>query len=123
MTPTFIKSFAALAVIAGNLIVKAGTNGVSVASAATDPLIGVADSMGAAAGAMLDVPQAGWHEVRCGGVVTNGDPLTSDATGRAIKAVPTANAITRIVGFAMSDGNDGDIIPYLIAPGVIAKSA
>ena len=79
--------------------------------------------MGADAGKMVDVAQAGWSEVRCGGVIANGDPLTANGSSFAIKAVPAAGVITRIIGFAMSDGNDGDIIPYLIAPGVIAKSA
>lgn len=123
MTPTFIKSFRALVAVAGYLIVKAGIDGVEVASSSTDPLIGAADSMGAHADGMLDVIQGGWGEVRAGGVLKFGDPLTSDAQGRAVKAEPDAGEIVRTIGFAMSDAAENDIIPYHVAPGCIGAAS
>lgn len=122
MTPTFIKSFRALVAVAGNLIVKAGVDGVSVAGSGTDPLIGTSDSMGAHADAMVDVVQGGHGEVRAGGTFAFGDPLTSDAQGRAIKAEPAAGTVVRIIGFAMQDADENDIVPYLFAPGCIAAA-
>ncbi len=122
MTPTFIKSFRALAAVAGYLIVKAGVDGVAVATSETDPLIGTSDSMGAHADAMVDVVQGGHSEVRAGGTFAFGDPLTSDSEGRAIKAVPVAGKLVRIVGFAMQDADENDIVPYLFAPGCLAAA-
>lgn len=119
-----IKSFRSASAIAGFLIVKAAAGGAAaVAAAATDPLLGAAGSMGVPAGGMLDVDMAGVSEVRLGGNVVAGDPLTADAAGKAIKALPVANAIVRIIGFAMSDGAADDIIPYHIAPGTLTKPA
>lgn len=124
-SPIFIKSFrAGITAIAGYLILKAVNGGtVAVATSSADPLVGAAGSMGAPAEGMVDIAQGGWSEVRCGGDISFGDPLTAGAAGKAIKAVPTAGVSVRIIGFAMSDGSDGDIIPFNIAPGFLAKPA
>jgi hypothetical protein len=125
MNALLVKSFrATAAAISGYLIVKAAAGGaVSVASAATDSLIGASGSMGAPASGMVDVDMAGISEVRLGGNVVFGDPLTSDADGKAIKAVPVAGSIVRIIGFALSEGAADDIAPYHIAPGVLVTPA
>ncbi len=124
-TPILIKSFrVGLAAIAGYLIVKAAAEGkVAAASAPTDPLVGAATMLGAPAEGILDVDQAGWSEVRCGGNVSFGDPLTSNADAKAVKAVPVAGSVVRIIGFAMSDGSADDVIPYQVAPGVLSTPA
>lgn len=124
-TPILIKSFrAGAAAIAGFLILKFGAGGVAeVATAGTDPLIGAAGSLGAPANGMVDVTEVGWSEVRAGGNIAYGDPLTANNLGKAIKAVPVAGSVVRIIGFARSDASDGDIIPYLVAPGVLATPA
>ncbi len=120
MTPLLIKAFRAAAAVGGNLIVAAAANGeVQAGAAATDLIIGVSDAMGADAGGMLDTVQAGWGELKLGGTVSFGDPLTSDAAGAGIKAVPVAGSVVRYACFAMSDGDDGDIIPVLVVPGII----
>lgn len=124
-TPLLIKSFrVGAAAIAGFLIIKFGAGGAAeLATAGTDPLIGTAGSMGAPANGMVDVDEVGWSEVRAGGNVSWGDPLTANNLGRAIKAVPVAGSVVRIIGFARSDASDGDIIPYIVAPGVLATPA
>ncbi|MFT4162851.1 hypothetical protein [Shinella sp.] len=124
MTPILIKSFrAGAAAIAGYLIVKSVGGHAELATASTDPLIGAAGSLGAPAGGMVDVTEAGWSEVRAGGNISDGDPLTANNLGKAIKAVPVAGSVVRIIGFARSDASDDDVIPYLVAPGVIATPA
>jgi Uncharacterized conserved protein (DUF2190) len=124
MTPILIKSFRAAAAIAGNVIVSAQAVREAVtANGAAAPSIGVSDGMGAKAGGMCDIVQVGWGEVRAGGNVAIGDPLTADAQGRAIKAVPTAGTNVRVVGIAQADAALGDIFPLLIAPSVIPASA
>ncbi|MCW5720422.1 MAG: hypothetical protein KIS86_04690 [Devosia sp.] len=124
-TPTLTKSYRVASAIAGYLIVAASATDkvVEVANSATDPLLGAAGSMGAPEGGLVDVDLAGIGEVRIGGDVDFGDPLTSDANGKAVKAVPVAGSVVRIIGFAQADGADGDIAPYLIAPGVLATPA
>lgn len=123
-TQLLTKSFRTASAIAGFLIVKAAANGqIAVATAATDALIGTSGSMGAPAEGIADVGQAGWDEVRAGANVSFGDPLTANNASKAIKAVPVAGSVVRIIGFAMADGSDGDIIPYQIAPGVLPTPA
>ena len=124
MTPTLIKSFRAAAAVAAYRFVAAANEDEAQAGAdATDPLIGVSDDMGADAGGMLDVTQTGWAELKLGGSVEHGDPLTAGAEGVGIKAVPAAGSIVRYGAFAMSGGEDGDIIPVLVVPGIINTPA
>lgn len=119
--PILTKVFTATAVaIEGFLIVAAQAGGkVAVATGGTDKLLGVADSMGAPANGRLDVAQAGWSEVRCGGNVSFGDKLTANAAARAVKAVPVAGQTVHIIGVAQADAADGDIIPFQVAPGLL----
>jgi len=120
MTPILIKAFHTATAVGGNLIVAASANAeVLPGASATDLLIGVSDAMGADAGGVLDTVQAGWGELKLGGTVAFGDPLTSDANGAGVKAVPAAGSLIRTAAYAMSDGDDGDIIPVLVAPGII----
>lgn len=120
MTPILIKSFRASAAVAGHVIVAAGAaNEITAANGAGAKSLGVTDGMGAAAGGMGDVVQLGWGEVRVGANVEFGDPLTADANGFAVPAEPTAGTDVRIVGWAMSDGGPGDIIPLHVVPGII----
>ncbi|PWV97715.1 hypothetical protein DFR52_106240 [Hoeflea marina] len=125
MTPILIKSFFASAAIAGYRIVAfSGTAAnVTTATSATSPSIGVSERMGAPIGGMVDVVQVGGYELELGGTVTAGDPLTADANGKGIKALPVAGSAIRVVCFAQSDGFAGDIIPILLAPSIISHPA
>lgn len=124
-TPILTKSFrTGAAALDGFLILKYGAGGLAeVASAATDPLIGAAGSLGAPANGMVDVTEVGWSEVRAGANIAFGDPLTTNNASKAIKAVPVAGSVVRIIGFARSDASAEDIIPYLVAPCVLATPA
>lgn len=116
MTPTFIKSYRAGSDAAPYTIAKiTGALACALAGAATDKLIGTFDAMGAVSGEMADVHKAGISEVRIGGNVVAGDPLTSNADGHAI-AVP-AGSTARIIGHAEANGSSGDVIEYFAAPG------
>ncbi|MDG3575983.1 hypothetical protein P7F60_06280 [Rhizobium sp. YJ-22] len=119
--PLLTKGFRALVAIAGYLVLKHGTGGVTLATAPTDALVGAAGSMGAPQGGMVDIDMTGWSEVRLGGDVSAGDPLTVNGASKAVKAVPTASTVVRTIGFAMSDGAADDIISYQIAPGILTK--
>lgn len=113
------KSYTAEGVIPPYRIVKFGAadGGVLVAAAATDKLIGVTGRLGfAAIGDRGDVGRLGIYEVEYGGVVTTGDLLTSDASGRAVVAAPAAGSNVRILGTAEAAGVLGDIGSLYISP-------
>lgn len=103
----FLKHFTAGAVVNKFRIIKYGAlPAVAVqASAASDALMGVSDGLGAnAVGIGFDAIKGGIAKVVYGGPVALGDPLTSDAEGRAVKAA----AGDRIIGFAELPGVLGD---------------
>ena len=123
MSNPLIKSFKASAAVDGNLFAKAGTGAVAEATAATDKIIGVFERVGADSGHQADVILSGWYELRLGGNVAFGDPLTSDDEGRGVVAAPVADAIVRVGAFAMDAGSEGDIIPVFVAPQLLATPA
>lgn len=120
-----LRSYEAAADVAGYLIVAGSGTGAKVraGASATDKIIGVAERVGGDAGQMLDVTIAGVTEVRAGGTFDAFDPLTSDAQGRAIKALPTGNTVVRVVGIAQGPAVVGDIVGIQVAPSTLAKPA
>ena len=104
-----IKTFNAGAAVAARRIVKFGADerNVVVGAAATDKLIGVSDDIAAASG----------DPVEYGGTVAIGDLLTSDSTGRAVAATPSAGTNNRIIGVAMVAGVVSDLGAVLIGQG------
>jgi hypothetical protein len=53
------------------------------------------------------------EEIDCGGTVTQGDPLTSDANGKAVKSTTNKD---QCGGIAMKSGVLGDRITIKVAP-------
>lgn len=115
------RSVLAQVAIAAYLIIKHGTadNTATLATAATDKLIGTNEALGKDAGEMVDCPTAGTGEVRLGGNVTRGDPITADAASKGVTAAPAAGANVRIIGFALQSGVLDDVIDYQIFPGLM----
>ena len=115
------RSLLAQAAIAAFLIVKHGTadNTAALATASTDAMIGTSDALGKDAGEMVDYPTAGTGEVRLGGAVTRGQPITADAASKGVAAAPAAGVNARIIGYALQSGVLDDVIDYQIAPGQI----
>ena len=105
-TPGIYKNFEAEGEIGPYVIVTHGTAdyAVKAATGATVALVGT----------------GGIPEVALGGTVAAGDPLTSDASGKAVKATAAGN---RILGFALVSGASGDIIPYQYSLGTLAVAA
>jgi len=102
------------AAILANRIVKPGATDDAVlqGAAATDSLIGVVEGVAPALGERCDVMLAGIAEVKLGGSVTRGGPVTSDATGQGVAAASG----NRAVGHALVSGVVGDVIEVLINP-------
>lgn len=112
------KAYIAEAAIAANRIVKFGSTDdyVVQGAAATDSVFGVVGGIAPALGERCDVTLAGIEDVKLGGSVTRGGPVTSDATGQGVAAAPGAGTNNRIVGFALQSGVSGDVIPVQLAP-------
>ena len=121
-TPGIYKNFEAEGEIGPYVIVTHGTAGYAVkaATGATVALVGTTDELGKLSNGRVDVCTGGIPEVALGGTVVAGDPLTSDASGKAVKATVAGN---RILGFALVSGASGDIIPYQYSLGTLAVAA
>ncbi len=117
-TELFIKSYRADADVVKHRLVKAGAADTTIAqaTAASSAIMGVADSLGGKAGKVMDVITGGYASVEYGASITRGQPLTSDADGKAV--VPTLGG-QRIVGFAVTSGDSGDIGTVAISLGVM----
>ena len=121
-TPGIYKNFEAEGEIGPYVIVTHGTAdyAVKAATGATVALVGTTDELGKLSNGRVDVCTGGIPEVALGGTVATGDPLTSDASGKAVKATAAGN---RILGFALVSGASGDIIPYQYSLGTLAVAA
>lgn len=112
------KSYNAGGAINANSIVKAGANDYDVLQAdgptAAAKLIGITTDIAAASAERVDVVVAGIADLKLGGTVARGDPITSDASGNGVSAAPGAGVNNRIVGIALISGVSGDLIPVLI---------
>lgn len=121
-TPGIYKNFEAEGEIGPYVIVTHGTTdyAVKAATGATVALVGTTDELGKLSNGRVDVCTGGIPEVALGGTVAAGDPLTSDTSGKAVKATAAGN---RILGFALVSGASGDIIPYQHSLGTLAVAA
>ena len=117
--PKLTKTFVAESAIAANRIVKFGSTDdyVVQGAAATDSLIGVVELVAPASGERCDVVLDDIAEVKLGGSVTRGGPITSDASGQGVAAAPATGVNNRVIGYALASGSSGDIIPMLIEQG------
>jgi hypothetical protein len=116
------KSFRATADIAPNTIVKftANPGEVAPATAATDKIAGVTDSVAVKAGQMVDVAIEGCLPVKAGGVIAAGDPLTADASSKAVAAAFAEGVMKFVVGRALAPAVADDLVLFQVAPSVIA---
>lgn len=116
----FIKAcYAGAAVLPFRIVKHGAADAFAIqGAAATDAIFGVSDSLGqTTANEPLDVIRGGIAEVIYGGTVTRGQPLTSDASGRAVAATVAGS---RIIGFAEVSGVVGDRGSVFISPGTLA---
>jgi hypothetical protein len=114
--PGFIKTFDALAAVAAYTIAKFTTTdfAVQAAAASSDPLAGVSSEIAAASGERVDVILGGVAYVTSGGTIAAGDPITSDASGHAIKAAPAAGVNANCIGHARQSAVSGDVFEMIV---------
>lgn len=115
------KSYIASGAVLKRAIVKlASDTQVSTATAATDLLLGVADSSyDIATTERVDVITHGIAEVVAGGNITRGNMVTADSSGYAVQAAPSAGVNNRVLGVAMVSAVSGDIFDVLLAQHLI----
>lgn len=115
------KQFVAEAAIAAHRIVKFGTTDDYVVQAAAvgDASFGVVEGVAPDAGERCDVVVSGVAELKLGGTVARGGPITSDASGQGVAAAPAAGVNNRVIGYALASGVSGDVIPVQIAPSTL----
>lgn len=120
MIPTLIRAFEASAAIAPFIITKfsdvSASAKIATATTNADPICGVTGSLGAAIGEMADITLSGIGLVTAGGTITAGALLTSDASGKAIVAVPTAGVFMNIIGKALEPAVANDVFQFVAIP-------
>ena len=87
---------------------------LSVATAATESLVGIFQHITANAGDEVRVALAGISRVVLGGSVTRGDNLTTDGNAKAVSIGAVAGTNYNSIGRALASGSSGDIIPVML---------
>ena len=127
MIPLLIRSYPCSADVPANTIVKfsdsANSTKIAPGAAATDALWGISDRMGCDNGGMADIVIGGLGELKLGGTVAAGDPITSDANGNGIKCVAAAGITKRVICFAEEPGVLGDVIKVKVAVSLLQLPA
>ena len=86
---------------------------VTVCSAITDPIFGVLQDE-PLSGEAAEIVSTGITKVVAGGTVTAGDPIGTDANGKAVKVTLGTDTTKFAVGYALDSGVVGDVIPMFI---------
>ena len=114
------KAYVAEGSIGAFRVVKVGAadHGVlqAAGAAATEMSIGITTEVDATVGETVDVVHAGIADLKLGGTVARGGPVTSDASGQGVAPAPAGGVNNRVIGFALISGVSGDIIPVLVNP-------
>lgn len=121
-TTGLTKPYTAGADVTKRRILKIGAadGAVIMASASTDKLIGVSTDIDSSSGDRCDTFMAGnIVDVDFGGTIARGGPVTSDASGKAIAAAPSAGVNAYCIGFAEVSGVIGDVGTVIIQPFVL----
>lgn len=120
MQDGFYKSREIVADIGGNLLAAFTGTGSRVAlmTNASQPVAGVTDRVGGTArSGLVDLQLTQLADLRFGGAVAAGDPITADAAGRGVKATkPGAGEVVWCVGTAQGSFVADDIGSVLVAP-------
>jgi len=118
---TYIQNGTTLAAADQYKIVKFSTtaNAVELATAATDKIAGVIETVPrAAAGEVLLIVMSGIKKVRAGGSVSVGDTVTADSTSRAATMTPGAGTLQYKLGVAKTASTAaGQLIEVQLFPG------
>jgi hypothetical protein len=105
------------------LFVKiAAAKAVDVCSAATDRPVGILQNK-PTSGQNAEVAFLGVSKVVCGGTITAGDQIGTDANGKAVSLAAGTDTTKFVVGIALEAGASGRIISALIDTPAIGRAA
>lgn len=119
MNPMLLKNFVAESIISPYRLVKMGSTNdkVTLATAATDMIVGVCNEVGPALGERCDIVVVGVAYIEAGAAIVRGNFVTSDATGRAVVPAPAAGVNNRCIGVALESATAaGDIVGVSLSP-------
>jgi len=116
MNPKHIFSFRAGEEISDHTLVCISTDGRVKKAKANDVVIGVSDWT-TPEDAGVSVTTAGIARVRAGGTIVQGDCVTANADGAAVKI---ANG--KYIGVATTNGSDGSLVDILLTKGEKANA-
>jgi hypothetical protein len=91
----------------------------SLATGGSQMLVGILQNKPDAAAKACEIRRVGISKVVCGGVISVGDEITSDANGHA----ETATEGDRYVGIALEAGVEGRTISILMEFGYLSESS
>ena len=86
------------------------------ATAVGDKIIAIA-KVDADSGKRGDAILMGFFEIKLGGTVAFGDPLTTDGSSLGVEAAPATGVNNSVGAIAFDAGVSGDIIRCLLTPG------
>ena len=109
--PNEVVPFMAEAALAEGVAVISGTDAnecaLSTATPPTSGLLGITRTS-AAINTVVDVVMGGIARAKTGGVVTKGNNLTTDGTGRVIAATPGSGVNAQLIGVALETSGGAD---------------
>ena len=107
------KAYEAQGAIAAHRIVRTGAadGQVRTATAAAHLVVGVSGRAAAADGERVEIAHIGIADVKAGAAITRGNLLIATAGG---EATPATASNDRIVGIALANAADGDLVPVLL---------
>lgn len=113
-----VLNFTAETAVPAFRFAKAGsTEGKVKLAGADETAIGIAGELDSAEGCRCDVQLDGIADVECGGSVTFGAKIASDADGKAVAAESG-----EYLGIALEGGVSGDIIRVKLSGGYVAQA-
>lgn len=113
-----VLNFTAETAVPAFRFAKAGsTEGKVKLAGADETAIGIAGELDSAEGCRCDVQLDGIADVECGGSVTFGAKIASDADGKAVAAESG-----EYLGIALEGGVSGDIIRVKLSGGYVAPA-
>lgn len=120
MANEFRKTYTAAVDIPAYHLVKFGTddNTVTLATSATDDVIGVSGDVDVKAGNLIDVAHLGVEKVKCGGTLTRGQAFYSDAAGTAVTGTSG-----NIAGYVLSSASKDDVVLAIINRAAMTAAA
>lgn len=90
-----------------------GSLTVTVCAAITDQIFGVLQDE-PLSGEAAEIVSTGITKVVAGGTITAGDPIGTDANGKAVKVTVGTDTTKYAVGYALDSAVSGDIVPIFI---------